>query len=100
MIAFVADGEHDLFNVLCLLISFAGLLVQLLDLKKLWADLKWVYNKSCRACSRGEEYDVSSEEKTGPCGSIFGGLKYKYNSMENSEISAPATIMYQVKPDR
>ena len=80
IIAFAVDGENVLFNVLCMVISLAGLLAQILDLKKLWIDLKRVY-KYCRARSRGEEYDINTEEKTccdceieccsGPCGSIF-----------------------------
>ena len=82
IIEFTVDGQNVLFNVtvLCLLISLAGLLAQLLDLKKPRADLKLVY-KSCRARSCGEDYDINSVENTcceceieccsGPCGSVF-----------------------------
>jgi len=82
IIEFTVDGQNVLFNVtvLCLLISLAGLLAQLLDLKKPRADLKLVY-KSCRARSCGEDYDINSVENTcceceieccsGPCGSVL-----------------------------
>ena len=76
-IVFAVEQENVSFNVVCMLISFLGLLTQLFGLRKLYLDIKKCF-KYCVGCKRGEENPDEEnccnneiECTSGPCGSIF-----------------------------
>ena len=76
-IVFAVERENVSFNVVCMLISFLGLLTQLFGLRKLCIDIK-KYFEYFGACKCGEENTKEDnccnreiECTSGPCGSIF-----------------------------
>ena len=76
-IVFAVEQENVSFYVVCMLISFLGLLTQLFGLRKLWIDIKKIFKYcgpcKCREENLDEENCCNRESKctSGPCGSIF-----------------------------
>ena len=75
-IVFAVEQDNVIFNVVCMLISFVGLLTQLFGLRKLCLDIKKCF-KYCLGCKHEENPEEENccnheiECTSGPCGSIF-----------------------------